>query len=268
MAKRLAVLVAMLAMMMGMALPASAESEPQLTGVIEKPEVTSYMYGTHSMTDEVGGDLYALESEVVDLDAYVGQRVTVFGASVPGYENGQVEGGPPLFEVTRVEPARGPVDPVAATFELTVEGEVPAGGLFQGFVGTPRGTAFDEACVGPLLDEDGDGVYALECFAERGAELPVVLDYTSPEGENTVVKDFGVVTFDEDKTFSASFSFDGDGGAPVVSGDTNSDKDGRTTLGGADAGTRVLPATGGVTVAAALGALLMAGGLIARRIYR
>ncbi len=128
MAKRLAVLVAMLAMMMGMALPASAESEPQLTGVIEKPEVTSYMYGTHSMTDEVGGDLYALESEVVDLDAYVGQRVTVFGASVPGYENGQVEGGPPLFEVTRVEPARGPVDPVAATFELTVEGEVPAGG--------------------------------------------------------------------------------------------------------------------------------------------
>ena len=127
MVKRLAVLVAMLAMMMGTALPALAESEPQLTGVIEEPEVTSYMYGTHAMTDEVGGDLYALQSEVVDLDAYVGQRVTVFGASVPEYENGQVEGGPPLFEVTRVESAGGPTegDGITATFELAAECEPP-----------------------------------------------------------------------------------------------------------------------------------------------
>ena len=264
MAKRLMILLGMLAMVMATAVPAFAESEPQLTGVIEKPEATTYMYGTHAMTDEAGGDLYALQSEVVDLDSYVGQRVTVFGATVPGYDNGQVEGGPPLFEVTRVEPARGPVDPVAATFELTVDGEVPAGGLFQGFVGTPRGTAFDEACVGPLLDEDGDGVYVLECSVERDAELPVVLDYTSPEGKNTVVKDFGVVKFDEDKIFSASYSFDGDDGDPVISGDTNDNGGGRTT----PSSPVQLPATGGLLPVAAIGALLIAGGLFARRIYR
>jgi hypothetical protein len=81
------------------------QQEVSATGTLEKPEVTVYQYGTHAMTDEASGTYYALQSEVVDLDAYVGQRVTVYGTLVPGYENGQVEGGPPLINVTRVEPA-------------------------------------------------------------------------------------------------------------------------------------------------------------------
>lgn len=73
-------------------------------GVLEKPEITTYMYGTHAITDEVSGTRYALRSEDVGLlDSYVGQKVSIYGESVPGYENGQVEGGPPLLNVTWVQ---------------------------------------------------------------------------------------------------------------------------------------------------------------------
>jgi hypothetical protein len=86
--------------------PPEADSTPAATGMIERPEVTTYMYGTHAITDETSGTIYALRSEDEGLlDDYVGQRVTVHGTLVAGYENGQVEGGPPLLNVTRIEPA-------------------------------------------------------------------------------------------------------------------------------------------------------------------
>jgi hypothetical protein len=101
--KKLAVWVAMLAMVLAVASPALAQEDVIATGVIEKPQATSYMYGSHAITDEVSGIRYALRSESVDLDGYVGQRVTVYGTVMPGYENGQIEGGPPLLNITRVE---------------------------------------------------------------------------------------------------------------------------------------------------------------------
>ena len=74
------------------------------TGVLEKPEITSYMYGTHAITDEASGTRYALRSKEEGLlDRYTGQRVTVSGTPVPGYESG-LEGGPPFIEVNQVEP--------------------------------------------------------------------------------------------------------------------------------------------------------------------
>jgi tyrosine-protein phosphatase YwqE len=73
--------------------------------VLVKQGITWYMYGTHAITDEASGTRYALQSKRVNLNYYVGQRVTIYGTLVPGYENGQVEGGPPLLNVTRVEPA-------------------------------------------------------------------------------------------------------------------------------------------------------------------
>ena len=73
------------------------------TGVLERPELTPYMYGSHAITDEASGARYALESSTVDLDAHVGRRVTVRGTVVPGTEDGQVEFGPPLVDVTRVD---------------------------------------------------------------------------------------------------------------------------------------------------------------------
>lgn len=82
-----------------------------VTGEIERPGITTYMYGTHAISDEASGTFYALRSEEEGLlDGYVESRVTVYGASVPGYENGAVEGGPPLLNVSRVEPA-GPTEP-------------------------------------------------------------------------------------------------------------------------------------------------------------
>ncbi len=94
-------------------------------GVIEKPEITPYMYGTHAVTDEASGARYALRSEEVGLlDAYTGQRATVFGTPVPGYENGAIEGGPPFLNVTRIEPATAdiPGEKVAVGSDLALEG--------------------------------------------------------------------------------------------------------------------------------------------------
>jgi len=83
-----------------------ADSAPAATGVLERSEVTTYMYGTHTITDETSGTMYALRSEDERLlDGYVGQRVSVHGTLVAGYENGQVEGGPPLLNATQVESA-------------------------------------------------------------------------------------------------------------------------------------------------------------------
>ena len=105
----------------------AASSGPiSATGVVEKPQMTTYMYGSHAITDEETGTPYALTSEDVDLDAYVGEEVTVYGAPVPGYEGGEIEGGPALLEVGEVEPASNtPAREASVAFELSIEGEVP-----------------------------------------------------------------------------------------------------------------------------------------------
>ncbi len=95
------------------------------TGVVEKPEITTYMYGTHAITDEESGTPYALTSENVDLDAYVGEEVTIYGAPVPGYAGGEVEGGPALLEVGEVAPVDGAAGEANVVFKLSIEGEVP-----------------------------------------------------------------------------------------------------------------------------------------------
>lgn len=164
----------------------------------------------------------------------------------------------------------------------------PAGATFLGQVPA------ESLLPAELTDPNGDGVYegsiTVPKFAPGGPPEPVSLPVrivqgpptaTGPVGpEYRVIEDFGTVTA-EDGTFEANVSFcDGDGnggddnggnGAPVVSGDTNN-----SNKGGSGGGTGApapspkaqLPATGGVTLAAAVGALLIAGGLLARRIYR
>ena len=101
--KRLTVL-AVRVVTMALAAPALAQESVTATGAMEKLGITTYQYGTHAVTDEASGAFYGLSSDVVDLDAYTGQRVTIYGTLVPGYEYGQVEGGPPLVDVTWVEP--------------------------------------------------------------------------------------------------------------------------------------------------------------------
>ena len=102
--KRLAILT-VIVVATALATPVLAQESVMVTGSLEEAGVTTYMYGTHVIVDEQTGTFYALGSDVVDLDIYVAQRVTVYGALVPGYEYGQVEGGPPLVDVTWVEPA-------------------------------------------------------------------------------------------------------------------------------------------------------------------
>ncbi|MGH3088946.1 MAG: hypothetical protein ACRDSJ_16710 [Rubrobacteraceae bacterium] len=86
-----------------------APGEPvTLSGVIEVLGATTFQYGSHAVTDEATGTYHALTSETVNLDEYAGERVIVHGTLVPEYEDGRIEGGPPLVEVTSVESAEGP----------------------------------------------------------------------------------------------------------------------------------------------------------------
>ena len=170
----------------------------------------------------------------------------------------------------------GPAPGTSATFafELAVACDPPEGATFLGQVPA------ESLIPAPLTDPDGDGVYegsiTVPKFAPGGPPEPVSLPVrivqgpptvTGPLGpEYRVIEDFGAVTA-EDRTFEASVSFcDGDdnGPVPVVSGDTNNDEGARTT----PSGKAQLPATGGLTVAGAIGAALLAGGLIARKITR
>ena len=57
----------------------------EVTGTIQKRGITSYQYGTHTISG------YALRSSSVTLDDYVNQSVTIVGQKVEGYP---VDGGP------------------------------------------------------------------------------------------------------------------------------------------------------------------------------
>lgn len=74
------------------------------SGVIRPQGITTYMYGTHVLSDETAQKSYALTSSCVDLNQYLGQRVTVKGRLVPGYP---VEGGPDYLDVQSVLRASG-----------------------------------------------------------------------------------------------------------------------------------------------------------------
>ena len=68
-------------------------------GIVKKQGMTSYMYGTHVLVNENGRTLYALKSDRINLDSYVGKKVTVSGELVPGYP---VENGPNYLSVGSV----------------------------------------------------------------------------------------------------------------------------------------------------------------------
>lgn len=220
--------MAVLAAMLAAAVPAFAQTQVSATGVLLAglpADVATN--GTHSITDEASGTVYALKSEVVDLDAYVGQKVTVYGTLTPGEVSSdkagfEGNGTLPSIDVTRVEPADGPPpDPTAGTsatfdFELTVKGQPPAGAAFFGVVPA-------EGCISvPLTDPDGDGVYTGSLDVPRfppgpvppdGAEpvsLPVQIvqanSGASPCNPTRVIKDFGTVPANDD-TFKARVNF-------------------------------------------------------------
>lgn len=70
-------------------------------GTLQQRGFTVYQYGTHVLVDASEETLYALRAERIDLDAFVGQRVRVAGALVPGYP---VDAGPQYMAVASVSP--------------------------------------------------------------------------------------------------------------------------------------------------------------------
>ncbi len=277
MAKKLVVLVAMLAMMLATAVPAFAQQQGPVTatGVLVGPVEDNDPDPTPEfrLTDEASGTTYVLVSGFVDLAPFAGQRVTIAGVPIGGADD-----APPALNVTRIQPVDGPPPgPAPGTsatfdFELTIKGEPPAGTRFFGVVPA-------EGCISvPLTDPDGDGVYTGSTNVPRfppgpvppdGAEpvsLPVQIVQANsgagPCNPTRVIKDFGTVPANDD-TFKAKVNFKENRGGTTP---------GTTAPGsgsGSASGTKELPRTGGALPAMGIvGALLVAGGLLIRHATR
>ena len=180
------------------------------------------------------------------------------------------------------DPGPSPDESATLSFELTVEGEPPAGATFSGLIPA------EGSIVAPLSDPDGDGLYTGSVEVDRfapgprpvppGTE-PVSLPVQIVQDGAAVIEDFGLVRIDGDKTFSATATFgggettmpndpgdgidpgDGGNGTPGGSGDADDGGSGGT------AGIKTLPATGGLPLLIGAAGALILGGLIARRIF-
>ena len=69
-------------------------------GTIEMQGHTTSPYGTHILTDVSGNTLFALFSEEINLDDFIGKTVSVKGHLMKDYPVG---GGPKLMQVTKVK---------------------------------------------------------------------------------------------------------------------------------------------------------------------
>ncbi len=223
-------LTLLMAMLLAAMAPALAQGPSTATGVLERaaphsPDPTP----VYAITDEEAGTSYELVSGFVDLEQYVGERVTIQGVAVPGPGD---PGKPPLLNVTQIQPADGdsnndpPVnDKATLSYELTVDGDPPAGTAFYGQVHTGEGGPGQYL---PLTDPDEDRVYTGSTILDRfgpgprpvppsvePVSLPVRIVQES-DSNTEVIKDFGTVKLDGDKTFSVSVSFPVDD-CPLIS---------------------------------------------------
>jgi len=229
--KRLVILVGMLAVLLVAAVPVLAQGQITATGVLERstqasPDPTP----RYAITDEESGTSYELFDAGAGLESYVGERVTVSGTPAPGPGNPE---GPLAVDVTQVTLADDPTGPppgedtATLTFELTVKGTPPEGTRFFG-------SAVGEGGPGtPLTDPDGDGVFTGSVTVPRfppgprpvppGTE-PVSLSVRivqENDGNLEVIRDFGLVPLEEDRTFKARVNFKRDRGgttAPTPNG--------------------------------------------------
>jgi hypothetical protein len=72
----------------------------KLKGIIKEQGISTYMYGTHVLTNHLGETLYALRSNSVKLDDYIDKKVEISGNKIEGYP---VDGGPEYLEVTKIK---------------------------------------------------------------------------------------------------------------------------------------------------------------------
>lgn len=229
-------LAMLLALLVTVAPAALAQgSSTTATGVLERaaphsPDPTP----VYAITDQTTGTAYELVSGFVDLEQYVGERVTIQGVPVPGPGD---PNKPPLLNVTQIEPAGGTGDDggndedpppgsvndkATLSFELTVFGDPPADAAFYGHVHTGEG---GPGRYVPLTDPDEDRVYTGTTTVDRfgpgprpvppGVE-PVSFPVRIVQDYSEVIKDFGTVKLDGDKTFEAEVSFPVDD-CPIIS---------------------------------------------------
>ena len=84
----------------GAILPQGATSTMTMRGVIQRREVTSYQYGTHTLLNRSGRTIYALTADDGSLlDHFLGEDVLVTGALRAGYP---LDGGPSLLVVSSI----------------------------------------------------------------------------------------------------------------------------------------------------------------------
>jgi len=72
-------------------------------GKVHKLEMSSWMYGTHSLDDSNGKLLYALTSSTIDLNNYENKEVRITGSLIKGYP---VDGVPKYLNVTSISVLR------------------------------------------------------------------------------------------------------------------------------------------------------------------
>ncbi len=159
--------------------------------------------------------------------------------------------------------------------QLTIECDENAGDIAGYQLVT---TGVESRTAVPLTDQDGDGVLTgTQTFPRfppgpqpppgSGIEPITVPDVRIVAPDGSTVKQFGPVKLDQDEIIlPATISFCNNGGGS----DGNSNNGGSSNGGGSAAGGgKTLPATGGaLPIAGLLGALLVGGGLLARRIAR
>ena len=260
MAKRPLVLMVVLAAMLAAAVPAFAQQGPTTTtatGVLVGPVDDGDLDPTpeYRLTDEETGTNYVLISGFVELEPFAGQRVTITGEPIGG-----ADWAPPALNVTQIEPADedenpNPSDKATLSFELTVDGDPPADAAFFGNVRTGEG---GPGLFVPLTDPDGDRVYTGSTIVDRFGPGPrPVPPGVEPVSfpvrilqDSEVIKDFGTVKIDGDKTFEASVSFPVDD-CPIISptpeqcGDGGSGSDDSSDDGSPDGGSDDNAGSGG-----------------------
>ncbi|UUV16879.1 hypothetical protein NRK67_02950 [Fusobacteria bacterium ZRK30] len=69
-------------------------------GVLTAVQMSTWMYGTHVLSDDTGKPLTALSGQKIDLDEYEGEKVEVRGILKDGYP---VDSGPEYLEVQSIE---------------------------------------------------------------------------------------------------------------------------------------------------------------------
>ncbi len=70
----------------------------EITGTIQEQGITSYQYGTHTLTNSE--TFYAVRSDSVTLNDYLNEEVTVKAQKISGYP---VDGGPEYLQILEIK---------------------------------------------------------------------------------------------------------------------------------------------------------------------